>query len=652
MNMIRYSFRQASTRFLLLALALLAVLQANALTFEYGQFTYVTTSDTTVRLAYRGWMNPYHVTGHLEIPSTVSYEGVEYSVSEISDNAFANNGITSLVIPGTVKRIGINTFYRCPLTELILEEGVQLIDIGAFAGCHQLETLTLPSSITTIKPGAFTCQALKSVYIKGAAYIDTWAFQTCSALEYVTLGKDVSEVGSKAFTRCSKLTEITIEDGENIFNCDSEAFDDAPITTMYIGRDLKSAMPANHCNTLEHVTIGPKVTYIVQFMFSDCTKLIEIVIPNSVTRIQEYAFEDCIGLKEVVIGDGVEKLSNYAFQNCTGLTSLTMGKNVKKIGQGTFLNCVGLSSEDVQFPDSLETINAHAFTNCTGLKEITIPSNVKRLANSVFQGCSNLKKVVIDNTQDEIYFESNSAIERGLEFKGCPLQEVYMGRNQGRNTCFDNVDDDDWPLSDISDAPFSGIKTLKKVTICNQVTWIPEYYYAFTGIYTVVIPNSVKSIQRSAFSGCSNLNAIVLGNGLNTIDNSVFYTGSLKAVYSMKIDPPTLGNTVFYYTTTSEGTLYVPIGSKAAYQSATGWKEFRNIVEIDNFDEAISHLEEMYGYLHGDANGDREVNISDVNTVIDAILEGKQEMKYDMNDDYEINIADINSIINTILDNP
>ena len=57
----------------------------------------------------------------------------------------------------------------------------------------------------------------------------------------------------------------------------------------------------------------------------------------------------------------------------------------------------------------------------------------------------------------------------------------------------------------------------------------------------------------------------------------------------------------------------------------------------------------MYGYVAGDANGDREVNISDVNTIVDAILDGKQEINYDMNDDFEINIADINAVINMIL---
>ena len=149
---------------MLLFLSILTFLPTSALTFQYGQFTYITNSDTTVRLAYRGMMNPYHVTGHLEIPSEVYYDGNAYTVNEISDNAFANNGITSLVIPGTVKRIGINTFYRCPLTELILEEGVQLIDGGAFAGSQQLTSLTLPSSITLIGERCFEgCPKIKEV---------------------------------------------------------------------------------------------------------------------------------------------------------------------------------------------------------------------------------------------------------------------------------------------------------------------------------------------------------------------------------------------------------------------------------------------------------------------------------------------------------
>ncbi len=52
---------------------------------------------------------------------------------------------------------------------------------------------------------------------------------------------------------------------------------------------------------------------------------------------------------------------------------------------------------------------------------------------------------------------------------------------------------------------------------------------------------------------------------------------------------------------------------------------------------------------HADANGDGEVNISDVNTLIDMILSGNDGANGDVNGDGEVNISDINAIIDYIL---
>ena len=86
-------------------------------------------------------------------------------------------------------------------------------------------------------------------------------------------------------------------------------------------------------------------------------------------------------------------------------------------------------------------------------------------------------------------------------------------------------------------------------------------------------------------------------------------------------------------------TLYVPRGTKAAYQAAKGWKNFFKIEEV--------------GKLVGDVNGDDEVNITDVTLIASYILgnqaESFDETVADMNDDGKIDIADVTSIINTIL---
>ena len=54
--------------------------------------------------------------------------------------------------------------------------------------------------------------------------------------------------------------------------------------------------------------------------------------------------------------------------------------------------------------------------------------------------------------------------------------------------------------------------------------------------------------------------------------------------------------------------------------------------------------------IYGDVNGDNEVNIADVNTVIGVILDGAAVTPAaDVNGDLEINIADINAVIDIIL---
>ena len=99
-----------------------------------------------------------------------------------------------------------------------------------------------------------------------------------------------------------------------------------------------------------------------------------------------------------------------------------------------------------------------------------------------------------------------------------------------------------------------------------------------------------------------------------------------------------------YYTFSNRtnATLYVPKGSKRAYQAAEYWKEFKEIIEI-----------EVSSYVLGDANGDGVVNVSDVTAVINKIL-GKDPQPFneaaaDVKADGIIDVSDVTAIINIIL---
>ena len=53
--------------------------------------------------------------------------------------------------------------------------------------------------------------------------------------------------------------------------------------------------------------------------------------------------------------------------------------------------------------------------------------------------------------------------------------------------------------------------------------------------------------------------------------------------------------------------------------------------------------------IHGDVNGDSEVNIADVNALIDMILSGNVTAEGDVDNDNEVTISDVNALIDIIL---
>ena len=81
----------------------------------------------------------------IEIPSTVTYKGVKYTVIEIEENAFQFSNTRSVTIPGSVKKIGAHAFVRSEyLEEVKLNQGLYSIETGAFTECKHLRQITFP----------------------------------------------------------------------------------------------------------------------------------------------------------------------------------------------------------------------------------------------------------------------------------------------------------------------------------------------------------------------------------------------------------------------------------------------------------------------------------------------------------------------------
>jgi RHS repeat-associated protein len=111
----------------------------------------------------------------------------------------------------------------------------------------------------------------------------------------------------------------------------------------------------------------------------------------------------------------------------------------------------------------------------------------------------------------------------------------------------------------------------------NLFSFAPWYSYR-NDITTLSIQQGVTSVGNSAFYYCSAITSAAIPNSVTSIGNSAFqYCSSLASMYVKAPTPPALGTTVFA-SVSPIIPVYVPCGSETAYQSASGWSSFSNII--------------------------------------------------------------------------
>lgn len=333
--------------------------------------------------------NPDKYKGYVNIPESVTYEGVIYNVTAIGDYAFCDCGeLTSIKIPDTIKSIGKEAYRHCSgAKSLILGNGVETIGSNAFYNCEQIPSVTIPSSLTAIGENAFgSCFELKTVIINDIAswcQIDFGDGGANPAFEAdIIYNKDYHEI-----------TNLVIPDGVKAisnyaFYYFSELLSvEIPNSVQSIGKHAFEG-----CNNMTNINIPDGVTAIQESTFSGCKKLSNITIGNGVKAIEEEAFYDCSSLYGIDLPKGVVSIDTWAFCNCKKLRSIDI-PSVTLIGAGAFRECTSLNN--VILSDNLTNIPQNAFDGCTALTNIIIPAKVETIDDFAFRECNNLESVTV-----------------------------------------------------------------------------------------------------------------------------------------------------------------------------------------------------------------------------------------------------------------
>lgn len=165
------------------------------------------------------------------------------------------------------------------------------IDSKLFQGSHDLQSITLPTSVSIIEAYAFAdCENLKTIdFQKNSrlAKIEKFAFAN-SGLETFHCSNGIGDIEYGAFSNCKKLKEFSglnaTKDGKGIFH-------------LYVtgSKHLIGVAIANE----ETYTISDEINEICSYTFNGYENLRTVYVPNSVKYIHLNAFHECPSLEMV-----------------------------------------------------------------------------------------------------------------------------------------------------------------------------------------------------------------------------------------------------------------------------------------------------------------------------------------------------------------
>ncbi|MBP3739777.1 MAG: leucine-rich repeat domain-containing protein [Bacteroidales bacterium] len=446
---------------------------------------YNTTNEVSVE---KTWGKQY--TGHLTIPSTVTYNGTTYTVTRISDNGFSScAGLSSISLPSSLTHIGNNAFNGCTgLTNISLVPPLQFIGSNAFQGCTGLTSVTIPPTVSSLGGYSFKdCTNLTTVNLNAdSLYLGYWTWGNypfdSNYVTTVNIGNNVKRLPNYIFCGCSRMTTLSL--GNSLRRIDNGAFYGCrgllsvtiPDATTFIG---SSAFYG--CSNLAQLSLGQSVDTILEQAFSWCA-IASLTIPRSMKYISSRAFSDNTNLTILTFNADSCRFSSNYYTFDTNISSLTIGPDVRYIPQCFVAGCNQIT--EIVLPDAVRYVDGEAFRDCHGLNELTIGRGLTYIGLWGFSNCESLAI---------LHYNADSLSDNSSLF-GTALRTITFG-------------------------PYVRVIPSQLCINCSGLTG------------ELVLPGTVTRIGNSAFLDCDGITSITIPASVRSIGSFAFYgIDSLSAV--------------------------------------------------------------------------------------------------------------------------
>lgn len=251
-----------------------------------------------------------------------------------------------------------------------------------------------------------------------------------------------------------------------------------------------------------------------------CTVIIPTTVKDKfVTDICENALRgiDCIGsvvapgarvddrngLSTVILPSGLMTIGRHAFAG-SSINKLVLPRGVKYIEWNAFEDCSELTS--VTLNDGLQEIDMYAFKN-TPLDKIDLPASLYAIDGTAVEGCSALSEISVADDSEHYRAESGCLIDKS-DGAIVVVADPFTVPADGT----------------VNKIDFSACvgRAIATVDLPEQVECIGSFAFSDCKRLESVVIRGAKTIEDSAFDGCSALREVTLPACLEKIESMAF----------------------------------------------------------------------------------------------------------------------------------
>lgn len=131
-------------------------------------------------------------------------------VKSIGYGAFSNCGASQITLPEGLSTIGSCAFLNSKIKTMTIPSSITEISEGCFEYCRVLSSITIPSSVISIRDYSFFESGLTSINLPGVQTIGYYAFYNCKQLAKVQFAESLVSLNDNSFDGCTELIEIDL----------------------------------------------------------------------------------------------------------------------------------------------------------------------------------------------------------------------------------------------------------------------------------------------------------------------------------------------------------------------------------------------------------------------------------------------------------